>query len=69
MHTKNNATMYYLVGHETNIEIMRFANKEWTGNDIIHNEASPNAFIIMMKDKSNNWYYVSKKGQYVFEKK
>ena len=48
---------------------MRFANKEWTGNDIIHNEASPNAFIIMMKDKSNNWYYVSKKGQYVFEKK
>lgn len=67
--TKNNATMYYLVGHETNIEIMRFANKEWTGNDIIHNEASPNAFIIMMKDKSNNWYYVSKKGQYVFEKK
>lgn len=66
--TQNNATMYFLVGHEVNIEIMNFANSEWIGNEIIHNEANPNAYIIVMRDKNENWYYVSKSGQYMFNK-
>ena len=66
--SQNNATMYYLVGHELNIEVMNFADKNWIGNEIIHFEANPKAYIILMKDNNENWYYISKRGQYVFKK-
>lgn len=66
--TQNHSTMYYLVGHELNIEVMNFSNRNWIGNEEIHFDGNPNAFIIMMKNNNGNWYYTSNKGNYTFKK-
>lgn len=67
--SQNNMTMYYLVGHEVNIELLVYENAVWIGNKNVNIPQEPKGYIMVFKDQQGRWAYKGKNGQFEFNKK
>lgn len=66
--SKNNMTMYYLVGHKVNVEVLVYENGVCIGNRIINTKENPNGYVMVYTDKKGNWAYKGANGEVNVEK-
>lgn len=64
----NNSTWYLLTGFKRAVDVVRFSNSVWNGNETIEFDRNNNGAIVLQRNSDGVWYYRCSMGDFPFKR-